>query len=419
MFALSGLLSANLGTLHIDQNRLSGTLPSELGMLTNLNAFTAYGNTLTGLLPPTLGNWTHIQMCQLTWFQVDYHVAQHRVEGNRFLCPLESKNFNYACQGNLFCASPPAPPPPGSPPPPAMPPGPNLALDIATPIISVCLLLAIAALVIWLRERMMRRSVQEQVWMELQERESKAMQMRVAYGGETLPLAEAVRRAVREVRTKRGQQQPGQAEQQFARFTASFTDLKMGQPVASALGVVSLLGVPDAELRARMAAGVRAIEDEVAANGTPADQENLRYVLHEPAGSSDVIFPNSAFPRDHGRAGERLFDFVAMDEARTAQLSPAHVVALRLYTTSVYQSINQPLRGNPTGTPHPLPCTVAFLSEGIRRLRAVDAVRADTALMPLDLWRGLKDCRSTKEFDAEGGSEFAPSVCVPNPQPRA
>ena len=56
---------------------------------------------------------------------------------------------------------------------------------------------------------------------------------------------------------------------------------------------------------------------------------------------------------DSGHAGKSLDDFVAHETARTAKLDKAQVLALRLYTCSVYRSINNPLRRGCTLTrPH-------------------------------------------------------------------
>ena len=84
--------------------------------------------------------------------------------------------------------------------------------------------------------------------------------------------------------------------------------------------------------------------------------ECLHYVLYERAGSSPKIFPNSPYPRDcdeNGGRGDRLTsagepmtfaDFVEHANSRRAQLSDAHVLALRLYTTAAFAAINDPLR---------------------------------------------------------------------------
>ena len=69
----------------------------------------------------------------------------------------------------------------------------------------------------------------------------------------------------------------------------------------------------------------------------------------------------------------RFADFVSHEKARKAGLSRAHVLALRLYTTEAFRIINNPLRDQERyrkGKPHPLPATVVFLREGIKRLRA-------------------------------------------------
>ena len=54
-------------------------------------------------------------------------------------------------------------------------------------------------------------------------------------------------------------------------------------------------------------------------------------------------------------------------------LEPSHVLALRLYSTAVYKSINGPLRDTKRTGPHPLAITVSFVDEGVRRLRAIGA----------------------------------------------
>ena len=430
--SLSGTLPTELGSpwtsltvLHLDQNHHSGSLPTQLGALEKLTQFTVYGNVLSGFIPSELKQWDVIQMCQFTWWQEDFRVQPY--ERNAFYCPLKYDNLNYACKGNLFCTAPPSPPPPlqpPSPPPPHLPPSPTspplsppLPGDAGTVVLTLVLLLlaALACAYAYVKHRSMKQDAQRLVEIELKEREDKAAIMMVRYGGsrESAPLTVALRQAVSEVVPSLPDAPQGSA----VRFTTSFADLRMGPPVASALGVISRLGVAEDALMAQLASGVRAIEAEVARNGTDDDRENLHYVLHERAGSSPKLFPNSSHRRDYERNGEQFFDFVAAPQARMAQLSAAHVLSLRLYTTSTFQSINAPLRDESRTTPHPLPSTVAFLNEAIRRLRAVEAAsggdgKADTApttaYEALDLWRGLKDCRSTADFDAHGGSEFAP-----------
>jgi hypothetical protein len=87
-----------------------------------------------------------------------------------------------------------------------------------------------------------------------------------------------------------------------------------------------------------MARGVVAIAEEVEVLGDEMLSESLHYVLHERARSSGRTFQNgwlrdrapdgSELPKRHGMA---LADFCVLDAALEAQLSEAHVVALRLY----------------------------------------------------------------------------------------
>ena len=105
-----------------------------------------------------------------------------------------------------------------------------------------------------------------------------------------------------------------------------------------------------------------------------------------------------------------LADFVADPNSREAELEEAHVLALRLYTTKAYLLINNPLRDlgrHQRGEAHPLPVTVAFLAEAIRRLRAVGAKMAN-ARSPVVLYRGLKNSTVPPAFFKEGGTEYAP-----------
>ena len=50
----------NLGWLYLSDNRLSGTIPSELGNLTNLERLILWGNQLTGTIPSELGHLTNL-----------------------------------------------------------------------------------------------------------------------------------------------------------------------------------------------------------------------------------------------------------------------------------------------------------------------------------------------------------------------
>ncbi|EOD33341.1 hypothetical protein EMIHUDRAFT_111908 [Emiliania huxleyi CCMP1516] len=193
------------------------------------------------------------------------------------------------------------------------------------------------------------------------------------------------------------------------RFAGSAKELITGQPEAgyvsgrslheAATGLYGIIGYSEHFLHDRMREGTAAIVQEAEALGDPAVLENLRYILHAPAGSSDLAFQNG-WLRDRapngspleGREGMRLADFVALPVARRARLEEAHVVALRLYSTAAFRALNGPMRqlkmsnyrkgedGRPLpleppqlAAPHPQPATMAFIYEALKRMRALAA----------------------------------------------
>ena len=81
-----------------------------------------------------------------------------------------------------------------------------------------------------------------------------------------------------------------------------------------------------------------------------------------------------------------------------------HVVALRLYTSQAFASLNGPLR---RGEPHPFAATVAFVAEGIKLLRAVHANENTT----VRLWRGMRNV-SGDSLARSGGTEPAMLSCT-------
>ena len=111
-------------------------------------------------------------------------------------------------------------------------------------------------------------------------------------------------------------------------------------------------------------------------------EECLDYVLHQEAGSSDLVFDNGGLKRDCDKDGSllpsreivdpvtgqkrgmRFDDFVNHPSASLGGLRREQVLALRLYTTIAFKSINIPLRDQSRkaeGRAHPLPVTVRTL----------------------------------------------------------
>ena len=94
-----------------------------------------------------------------------------------------------------------------------------------------------------------------------------------------------------------------------------------------------------------------------------------------------------------------------------AKLEKHHVLALRLYTTSSFKCVNEPLRQVPRPKRHPFSATVLAIYNAIKLLRAVEAELEDgsdaDALEDKIFWRGMKNRTLPKTFAKKGGAEFA------------
>ena len=157
--------------------------------------------------------------------------------------------------------------------------------------------------------------------------------------------------------------------------------------------------------------GVSAIEGEFAEHGTADDQYCLQYVLYGKTGDAiERVWANGVMDALRP-AGHTLDSFVCCSEAAAARLSRGHVLALRLYTTAAFASLNDPLRDPQLsdGKPHPFPVTVHLLTEAIKRLRAVEGESASSNAHVV-LWRGMNNRSVPEAFLANGGSEKAPMV---------
>jgi hypothetical protein len=212
----------------------------------------------------------------------------------------------------------------------------------------------------------------------------------------------------------------------YGKFGGEIRWMTTGKPVEAALGLHRFLGVSESHVALQLVDPVGAIEAEVKAHGTDDDRYCLHYVLREAAGTSERQWPNGVL--DDGRHGERFADFVAHPNAHAAGLDAGHVLALRLYTTAAYKSLNEPLRDRSRTQPHPFPCTILKLSDAIKKLRAIEALgkagandmegssSATNALQTVDLFRGMRDTAITAEFERVGGTEVHP---LPAPAPFA
>ncbi len=194
------------------------------------------------------------------------------------------------------------------------------------------------------------------------------------------------------------------------KFNGEPKDLICGEFQDAAHGLSRLLNVEEDEVVSNSLEGVEAIEEEVMALGDKNVALQLYYILWEEA--KEKLFPNGV--RDKGNTGKSLDYFVKHETATSAKLKDAEVVALRLYTTSAFSKINNPLRDQSRindKVPHPLPVTVWLITSAIKKLRSIGSGN-DVALTEKVLWRGLKDIKPTDRFTSVGGTEVCDCIYI-------
>ena len=129
---------------------------------------------------------------------------------------------------------------------------------------------------------------------------------------------------------------------------------------------------------------------------------DLHYIMHEAA--VEEVFWNGT--RDHRRAGFKLADFMALQQAVEAQLTDAELVALRLYTSHSFNALNIPMRDSGRKGPHPLPGVMTNIQRGLKKLRALGSDKASSK-QTVVLWRGMSYMQLPQQFNAAGGTELA------------
>lgn len=185
--------------------------------------------------------------------------------------------------------------------------------------------------------------------------------------------------------------------------------IRLGMATQAAAGLADLMGFDDMSLLHYIdghGGGSDAIIHEINKNGTEADKKNLRTLLDGTYTNPPDSKGAPQTPEELAGQSKTIDELIETEEAKIAKLQRAHVLALRLYTTSTYASMNNPLRTDPATKPHPLAATVFYASQAIKKLRSV-AGNLPNAHEPQDLWRGLKDMTISDEFFQSGGTEFA------------
>jgi hypothetical protein len=203
--------------------------------------------------------------------------------------------------------------------------------------------------------------------------------------------------------------------QELSKYSSTARDFILGEPNIAALGLDVYMQQGSSTYWVypnSCEEAVDAIEKEFRLYGTDEDQEWFDYIMHQAA--SEQPFMQGI--RDQGRAPVTIKHFAASEEAKIAHLNLAHVLALRLYTSPAFKSLNVPLRTYKCDAegkvlrppemkaPHNFPITVFYIREAISKLRAVESVRGTQGQFQI-MWRGNKDLLVSDEYLSLGGVE--------------
>jgi hypothetical protein len=186
------------------------------------------------------------------------------------------------------------------------------------------------------------------------------------------------------------------SENQDSKFIAPF--MVMGKNTLSAVGLTTVMGVDPRTYR-DIKNKVQKIVDEFKRSGTKEDNANVERLMN--GTYSNPKTPDKVLPS--------IADIMSgSSEVEIAGLQAHHVLALRLYTTSSYKSINNPMRQQPyPQIPHPFAGTLYYIGDGLAKLRAVQGTLQSHENKDKVFYRGMIDLQVTDEFLAVGGTEMS------------
>jgi hypothetical protein len=207
--------------------------------------------------------------------------------------------------------------------------------------------------------------------------------------------------------------------------------ISVGSSAVSAKGLRSAVGLEDDNVLANMLKDPEhTIECEILVAGDKDDIDNFYSVKDGTSGKWDdtpdhvkLSFQTGNYhggditesEYDTGNTGKKLADFHKHEASVLAGLVIWHVLVIRLYTSNSFRLFNAPLRSlltnnGQTKSQHPMRFTVYMLTEGIKKLRAVEAQRDPVGYnTPMELWRGMADMEVDVQgpFLSQGGTEMA------------
>lgn len=197
--------------------------------------------------------------------------------------------------------------------------------------------------------------------------------------------------------------QPKSRRSRSSKFIAPV--IRLGRATQAARGLPDLMGYTNMSIVQHIMStggGVDAIISEIMWNGTEEDKANLNGILDGTYRTNH----GDASPEELAAQSKTVEELMQTDEVKSSGMQLVHVLALRLYTTSTYASVNAPMRTTPPTKPHPFAVTAYYISQGIKMLRSV-AGELPGAHQPQVFWRGMKDLTISDAFMESGGTEFA------------
>ena len=197
---------------------------------------------------------------------------------------------------------------------------------------------------------------------------------------------------------------------------------KLGHPIQASWSLSRVLGVDKkfleqvlaldtADRLAAIAGEIRELGcDEADAHGW-TDGDWLSYLMESEASEAPLPPGMPSDVLDYGHRGMNLEAFTNHPMAVAAGLDKAHVLALRLATSTAFVRLTAPLFVGCQPSPHPYPTTVALLNEAICALQAAQQQQAAEDDDPgPTLWRGVSNLEVSTELLQRGGTIIAPTA---------
>lgn len=176
-----------------------------------------------------------------------------------------------------------------------------------------------------------------------------------------------------------------------SKFTASAETIKLGGNTLSIVGLTTILGVDTETYRDLTGdSAIKKIVSEFKKSGAKGDSAIVNHIIE------------GNFYKCHGTEQKRSLSEMMKFDVKGLKIH--HVLAIRVYTSRCYLSINKALRCDPPELPHPFAATVYYITTGLKILRKA-AMEASEKDENKTLWRGVKNRRLAKDF--ENGTDMS------------